>query len=345
MPDSGNPPLHPTVLKALQDQLPPGSDALPFSSFMECALYAPGIGYYTRPRQRVAFDAKADFYTASSLGPVFARLLLASITDLLQEDLSPCTFVELGPESEHGVMGNLPGPPPFKEIRLLRRQDPLNLPTPAIVFANEILDAQPFRRFVFSQGAWQELFVRPLSDGPEAVLRPPASPPPELPAHAPEGYTVDWPSGAIDLLHNICKGEWTGLFLTLDYGMSMETALHERPQGTGRAYHQHSVDDDLLRNPGERDLTCHLLWEPLTEVLEDNGFSRIQLLSQEAFFMHHGQSVLKEIIEGSGPGLSRDKQTLMELLHPHNMGHKFHALMGAREAAPLQPSAGSRIVT
>lgn len=46
---------------------------LPFSRYMELALYAPGLGYYSGGAQK--FGAAGDFITAPELTPLFARTL------------------------------------------------------------------------------------------------------------------------------------------------------------------------------------------------------------------------------------------------------------------------------
>jgi len=42
-----------------------------FDAFMRLALYHPELGYYRRDRLRVGRDRAADFYTSTSLGPLF----------------------------------------------------------------------------------------------------------------------------------------------------------------------------------------------------------------------------------------------------------------------------------
>ena len=55
--------------------------ALPFARFMELALYAPGLGYYSGGRQK--FGAGGDFVTAPELGRVFARCLARQCAEVL----------------------------------------------------------------------------------------------------------------------------------------------------------------------------------------------------------------------------------------------------------------------
>ena len=319
----------PRVLSGLRERADSSSALLTLEAFIECALYHPDFGYYTTPRDRVGHSETTDFYTASSLGPVFAELVLESARTLLDEPLSRYTFVEIGPESPHGLLGSL-SRHPFQEVRLLRPGDPLDWPRNAVLFFNELLDAQPFRRFVRRRHSWKELALSVARDELREVEIEPADPLPPLPPKAPEGYTLDWPGQAHALLNEICRRPWQGLLLSFDYGLPRETVFHQRPEGTGRTYAAHTMGSDLLASPGQCDITCHLIWEELEAILHDQGFAQIQLQTQEAFFMHHAGKTIGSILESSPPGLSRRKQTLMELLHPDNMGHKFKVLHGLR---------------
>src|SRR5712692_3536822 len=70
---------------------------MPFSRFMELALYHPSLGYYSRARD--PFGARGDYYTSSQLQPVFGRLLAQKIAAWKSELGEPKNFavVELGP--------------------------------------------------------------------------------------------------------------------------------------------------------------------------------------------------------------------------------------------------------
>src|SRR5688572_15468430 len=46
-------------------------DWIPFSRYMELALYAPGFGYYTAGARK--FGVEGDFVTAPEISPMFAR--------------------------------------------------------------------------------------------------------------------------------------------------------------------------------------------------------------------------------------------------------------------------------
>ncbi|NBD37393.1 MAG: hypothetical protein GVY10_02360 [Verrucomicrobia bacterium] len=305
---------------------------LRFDHFMREALYAPEIGYYRKQRDRVGRNGGTDFYTASSLGKVFADLVVAAVEELLPFPPEDGTFVELGPEENSGLLGHA-STQRFGATRTIRPGESLELAGNCVVFANEVLDAQPFRRFrgAGDGHALEEAWVAVPGEGPPAWRFPPAEEPPaDIPSGLPEGYLLDWPTAAHDLLRDLTARPWRGLFLTFDYGLPEKILWEERPQGSGRAYARHCQGGDLIAHPGETDLTCHLAWEPLERILAEAGFSGVSLSTQESFFLRHARPVLEHVLAEAGAEFSRDKQTLMELLHPQHLGGKFMALAALR---------------
>lgn len=321
--------MSPVMLKALEERATAGNGIIPLDAFIECALYLPCEGYYTRERKRVGMADDTDFYTATSLGPLFAKLIIAALKDLAKSDLSKLCFIEIGPESKGGLLTSISNPP-FKECIQIRKEDPLEFKSPCIVYSNELFDAQPFRRFVRHGKAWKEAGVI-LEDGRLTMdFFDPFHSLPPLPDNVPEGYTIDWPAAAHALMEKICQSPWKGFFLALDYGLDRSTIFTERPDGTARSYSRHCMGNDLLCDPGRQDITCHLVWDEMTDILHHWEFTDIKLQKQEAFFMHNAEHLISQIISAAPPGFSREKQTLMQLLHPDNMGHKFQALHARR---------------
>jgi len=54
---------------------------IPFSRYMELALYAPGLGYYSGGARK--FGGGGDFVTAPELSPLFAEALAAQLEPIL----------------------------------------------------------------------------------------------------------------------------------------------------------------------------------------------------------------------------------------------------------------------
>src|SRR5512146_2731183 len=70
-------------------------DWIPFSRYMELALYAPGLGYYAAGARK--FGAEGDFVTAPEISPMFARCLARQARQVL--DATGGDVRALGPGS------------------------------------------------------------------------------------------------------------------------------------------------------------------------------------------------------------------------------------------------------
>jgi SAM-dependent MidA family methyltransferase len=332
--------VSPAFLAAFRARAGAGG-ALTFDRFMELALYDPAVGYYRQSRARVGTGPGTDFVTATTTGPVFAELIAAAAVTLLAgRNPADFTFVEIGvePGPSGEPAGILAGRPhPFGAARTVRVGEEAALGGDCIVFANELLDAQPFRRLVFRRGAWRELGVAlqgdqlaetelPIAPGADGRFGDLA----DSWGAAPEGYVVDAPIGALLLLEQLAAQPWRGLFLTCDYGKTWRELAEATPQGTGRAYFRHRQEPDLLARPGEQDLTCHVCWDWLEEALARHRFERVAVAGQEAFFMEQaGDAIARAILEEAA-NFSPRKAALMQLLHPALYGQKFQVLSGFR---------------
>ena len=323
----------PDLIAALRDATDEKGQ-MDYPTFVTKTLYAPEFGYYSTAKTRVGRSPEADFYTAQSLGPIFGKLVVAACESLLRDaDPNSYTFVEIAAEPDRSVLQGVEHN--FGATKTIRLFDSLDIPPKAIVFANEWLDAQPFRRFRFdkSQG-WLERGVEVTESGLREIdMHQSGDIPPflkEISPDTPHDYLLDLPTGAKESLVNLCSKEWNGLFLTFDYGLSLEDFTRRRPEGVARGYRGHRLSSDILAFPGEQDITCHVCWDMLEAVLMDHGFVEVQVERQESFLLGHASSACKAIVTGKAGEFDPDRQTLMELLHPGNMGAKFQALRGIR---------------
>ena len=161
-------------------------EASAFSRFMELALYAPGLGYYSAGASK--FGSEGDFVTAPELGPVFAECVAESVAPVLQQISAaasglPTVFLEIGggtgafAEVALRRLGELDALPdryailePSAQLRqrqrerlqqrlpppLFARVEWLDGPLPhdwnGVLFANEVIDALPTPRFAIQDG-------------------------------------------------------------------------------------------------------------------------------------------------------------------------------------------------
>ena len=118
---------------------------LNYAEFTQWALYHPNEGYYQKVHSRIGRSKVNDFYTATCLNPVFGRLLLAALQTLMDSKDKDIAYhlVELGVEPHQPSFQT--SPDAFLDYQTIGLADPLKLPSNAVVFANELLDAQPFQ--------------------------------------------------------------------------------------------------------------------------------------------------------------------------------------------------------
>ncbi len=314
---------------------PHATTGVSFARYMELAMYHPTAGYYTRDFKRVGRDNRADFFTATSFNPIFGELVVAAAIKLL-EPARPAdfVFVEIGAEPGGGILRDIPHP--FASYRTISLGQPFTLPENAVVFSNELFDAQPFHRVVWQEGRWQELGVALHGRHLRHVVLPAFSAElavhaDRLPKQAEENYHIDLPLRTVPMLERIVGQKWSGLFIAFDYGKFWHELAENIPSGTARTYHRQKMGNDLLARPGKQDLTCHICWDWLEDGLGRAGFGESRVDSQESFFMNYAAETLAAITKAEASSFSLRKRMLIQLLHPANMGQKFQALHALRK--------------
>lgn len=333
-----------------------------FARFMELALYCPNLGYYERPGTRMGRGG--DYYTSVSVGPLFGELLARHFQHWLNrkggQALHPGPFqlVEAGAHDgqlAHDILSFLrrrhPGFYRLIEYWIIEpsanrqkwQQDTLKefagkvrwfAEFPAgiigIIFANELLDALPFRRFgwdILKQGWFEWCVSKDLTWTRVPVVEPPLSDaglelPPGLTELLPDGFTLEFSSAAADWWRKAARALRGGRLIGIDYFLTADELLQpERPHGTARAYRSHHAIGDLLAAPGEQDLTAHVNGTHLQSIGESEGLMTDgRPLSQSSFLtVSHWE-----------PESAEQVRQFQTLTHPEHLGHKFKVLSQAR---------------
>ena len=235
-----------------------------FRRFMEAALYDPVHGYYRRAHD--PFGKQGDFYTAEQIQPVFGILMAARIRALYQEMGAPPDFtvVELGAGRREMAAA-------FSEWRYV----PVDLAHGemperfrGVVFANEFFDALPVDAVAFRDGgyremrvAWDDRFVwvagPPARDEVADYLRRNFSPPAE-------GALFEVNLDALAWIERIAHALEAGFVFTIDYGYTRAESVRF-PRGALMSYRRHHADEDVLCDPGAKDITAHVSFTALEE--------------------------------------------------------------------------------
>jgi SAM-dependent MidA family methyltransferase len=251
---------------------------IPFDRFMELALYHPRFGYYRRARD--PFGKDGDFFTAGQLQPVYGRLIASVIRKIYIELGEPDGFmvVELG--AGRGEMKDALRDFNYLPIEVDRCTMPERFT--GVVFANEFFDALPVRltrnhrelrvgaqdsRFVFTEGPSIEGplrdYVERFGDG-EIHLR-----------------SQEWIARVASCLDR-------GYLIVVDYG-TLRAERARFPEGTLMSYRRHVASEDVLSQPGERDITSHVPFDVLQEACTGSGMHVVRLETLQAFLLRAGE--------------------------------------------------------
>lgn len=337
-----------------------------FARYMELALYAPGLGYYSGAARK--FGASGDFVTAPELTPLFGRALARQAAQVL--DATGGDILELGPGSGRlaldlltalGELGRLPGRYCMIEVSanlrarqeaLFRKQAPQLLPRlqwvdamPAgftgLVLANEVLDALPVHRILWQDGGPVELGVAVDAAG-AFVWQPRSLPPGPLREAAcalalPAGYVSEINLAATELVHALAERLERGVLLLLDYGFPRREYYHpQRQGGTLMCHRAHRVHDDPFDLPGLTDMTAHVDFTALAEAGHAAGLTLMGYIDQASFLVNCGLLEHLQVLPSGTADYARAVAAVHKLLQPAEMGELIKAIaLGRGVAAPL----------
>ena len=255
---------------------------IPFSRFMELALYHPALGYYRQTRD--PFGIHGDFFTAEQF-PVFGQMLAIYTRHLslaLDTDAS-FEILELGSGREELSKSlhewNYRGFD-WKHGRLPEAMS-------GLVIANEFFDALPVHLLRRTSTGWRELSVN--WDREQFTFVEAEKLSAELAAHAGQ-YGSSVPSGGL-LEVNLEAAGWLqrtggllrkGRMLVIDYGYST-AELARFPAGTLMAYRWHVAHTGVLNGPGTQDITAHVNFSQLREDAVNSGFGVVSECSLQSW--------------------------------------------------------------
>ena len=197
---------------------------------------------------------------------------------------------------------------------------------PAIMVANEFLDALPIRQLFRRHGAWTERYV---SEG--RFVEQPAS----YDGDAPDGTIVELGEAAQDVIHAIAtrlaRDGGAGLFL--DYG----------PGESGKGESLQAIRDgrfaDPLAEPGAADLTAHVNFPALAEAARMVGAATWGPLPQGPFLARLGlYQRTGRLARGQPPARAAALiAAAQRLAEPDRMGRLFKVLCISHPELPTPP--------
>jgi SAM-dependent MidA family methyltransferase len=205
---------------------------------------------------------------------------------------------------------------------------------PAIVVANEFLDALPIRQLVFLDGTWRERVVDVdaqgallFAAGPEVEVADDAaagSPPP--------GAILEFRAGEDELIGELARRRAPHVALFIDYGPA-ELAYGD----TLQAVRRHAYVDPL-GSPGTADLTAHVQFARLADKARAAGLAAYGPITQAEFLGRLGIVERAARLMAANPAQASDIEAgVQRLLSPTGMGQLFKVLAVCTNGLPPPP--------
>lgn len=352
-----------TLVKAIEYDGP-----MPFSRWMQQALYAPGLGYYVNGLHK--FGEHGDFITAPEIGTLFAEALGRGLAPLAEQFGDDWVLLEIGPGSGALAVALLPAlerPParylllePSAMLREVQRERLAQLPedlrcriewidTPpeapfdGAIIANEVIDALPVERFrivdTIAEHGPRRLAVD-VCDGhfcwteidPDPRLTAAID---ALQARLPHplagGYESELCVDLPEWMKTVTASLRQGLALFIDYGYPAAEYYHpDRSSGTLVCHYRHRAHFDPFVWPGLTDLSAFVDFSAAARAGQAAGLELAGFTTQAGFVLDSGVGDRLGELDDDRERI-RLAGELKRLVLPGEMGEKFKLLALSRD--------------
>jgi len=364
------------LVALIRERIRAAGGALSFADYMNLALYAPGLGYYSAGTRK--FGPAGDFVTAPEVSPLFSRVLARELAAML-ESVGGGDILELGAGS--GVMaadiltaldaaGAVPQRYLILEVsadlrdrqrRLVEERVPHLLaqvhwldtlpakPLRGVIVGNEVADALPVERFRRDADGVSRMVVTETPTGlaldwvtaPPALAEAVVALEARLGRRLAPGYVSELSLGLAGWTADVAAALGEGFLLLADYGLGeSEYYAPERSAGTFRCHYRHRAHEDALHWPGLQDLTAWVDFTALADAGLSAGLELAGYTTQAHFLIGAG---LEEELAGFESLDERQRLSLSAevktLTLPGEMGEafRFMAFSRAADGAPSRP--------
>src|SRR5262245_60142049 len=340
-----------------------------FARYMELALYAPGLGYYSAGAKKLG--KAGDFVTAPEISPLYGQTLARQVRQIVQSgfdeilevgagsgalaatlleeldsyEAAPRSYLilELSADLRERSRDTLAARVPH----LLERVAWLNRLPPAfsgVVLGNEVLDAMPVHVVRVLSGKVEEGGVGVRGGRFDWSWRLASG---ELLEAAralglPEGFRTEIALAARGFARSLAGVLEKGVALFVDYGFPQKEYYHaQRREGTLMCHYRHHAHADPFFLPGLQDITSHVDFSAVAAAARDAGLEVAGYTSQAQFLVNCG---ITEIMSRTPPEdggkflpLANQANRLMsasemgELFKVIALGRGFPSLAGFRE--------------
>lgn len=353
------------VQAMIQKQINAANHWISFEQYMNLALYAPGLGYYSSGAAKLG--SAGDFVTAPELSPLFGRTLAQQLKQILPL-LAPSNILEFGAGTgklardillELEKLNALPEKYFILEVSAELRQrqqtlianeipqlaqkvewlDQLPEQLTGIVIANEVLDAMPVHIIKWQDNIALERGVSAKDNQFFWQDHPIQSP--QLNTIAEEliheinpsnlsgfEYISEINLAASGFISSLAERLRQGVILLIDYGFGRSEYYHpQRNQGTLMCHYRHHVHDDPFYLPGLQDITSHVEFSAIAIAAINAGLQLMGYTTQAHFLINCGITAIlaQTAAEDTIRYLPQSNQ-LQKLVSPAEMGELFKVI-------------------
>jgi SAM-dependent MidA family methyltransferase len=354
------------VREHIERQIAAAGGWLGFARYMDAALYAPGLGYYSAGARKLG--AGGDFTTAPEVSGLFGACVARQCAEVLRA-LGAGSILEIGAGSGRlaadilsrlETLGALPDRYWILEVSADLRERQRNLfardlphltgrvqwldrppedPFDGLVVANEVLDALPVTRFRWHERGVEELGVA-VEEGrfcwaPRAASSRVTGACRRLSSTAgawDDGYVSEYCPRLAAWTQSVTGALRAGAALWFDYGLPRsQYYLPERHEGTLQCHFRHRAHSDPFLNPGLQDITAWVDFTLLAEASREAGFALSGFSTQGLFLAGLGidHEMQLQALDDSNRH-ARLANEARHLMLPGEMGESFKAMAWTR---------------
>ncbi len=342
----------------IADEIAQHDGVISFARFMELALYAPRLGYYSGGAAKLG--QAGDFTTAPEMSSLYGAALAQAAASVIAQSAPHIlefgagtgklardvltALAERGVQVDSYAIMELSGElrarqqEALKDFPQVRWLDDFPVQFSGVVLANEVLDAMPVNLVGKNDGVWRELMVtieqgafaftgRALSDALAAQL---ARQIPDA-AELPDGYTTELHPVACGFMASLARmyAGGKGAAILVDYGFpAHEYYLNQRMGGTVMCHYRHHAHPEPFYLPGLQDITAHVDFTAMALAAQDAGLDVLGYMNQASFLLANDIGDLLLNYDPTDPARYLPQANAVhKLVSPAEMGELFKVLV------------------
>ena len=351
------------LVSLIATEIAAGGGWISFARYMDLALHAPGLGYYSAGARKLG--AAGDFITAPESGRLFGQTLARQVAQVLHAGIPD--VMELGAGSgrlardvltellaldclpQRYLMLETSAELKERQHTLLVRELPQLMPRihwldamptswTGVLIANEVLDAMPVHLVTARDDGIDELGVTTTAGAFAWSTRPAAG---TVLAIASEfalapGYTTEIHPAADAFVRTLAAHLERGVALLIDYGFPVREYYHpQRSAGTLMCHYRHHSHADPLCLTGLQDITAHVDFSSIANAAVESGLELLGYANQAQFLINCGiTEVLARTPTDDTTAYLPLAAQAQRLVSPAEMGELFKVIALGRNFSP-----------